>query len=266
MSRAASALLLLAIVLSAPVVAGVSAHDDLGRPVNLERPAQRIVTLAPHATELVIAAGAASRLVAIAAGHAPPPGLADLPRLGAAGSLDREALLALQPDLVIAWHSGNRPQDLAWLQRLGVAVYRTEPGRLADIAAAIRGIGRLAGSDAQAARAARAFEQALHTPCADLAPRPAVVLVWDRPPMTVGGRHWINAVLGAAGFVNRFAGVAAGTFVVAPEALLASAPALRISLLPGAADDAELADLLSRPGPHLPRAVQRLCALRLIQG
>jgi iron complex transport system substrate-binding protein len=262
MHRVAALLLAL---LAPGVGGGVEVRDDLGRVLALAEPARRIVTLAPHATELVAAAGAAARLVAIAAGNEPPPGLAALPRIGGPGALDREALLALEPDLVVAWQSGNRAADLEWVESAGIALYRSEPARLADVAAAIRAIAALAGTGDAGARAAQGFEAALATPCRNLPLRPAYVQVWDRPAMSVGGRHWINAVLRAAGFRNLFAGVDRGIFRIAPEAWFAARPAFEVSLLrrfDGSADD-RLAELLARPGPRLATAVQLLCQRRL---
>ncbi len=265
MSHRLTAAVLLGWLLTAPALAALTVYDDTGRAVILAHPAQRIVTLAPHATELVVAAGAANRLVAIAAGYT-PAGISPVPPLvGGPGALDREALLALQPDLVIGWQTGNRAADLDWIARTGVALYRSEPGSLADIAAAIRALGTLAGSEATAQAAASAFEQASITPCAMLPMRPAFVLIWEAPPMSVGGRHWINDVLRTAGFRNLFAGLDRGVFPIAPEALLAAQQATQIRLLPRApaAGDALPAELLSRPGTRLPEAVQRLCELRL---
>lgn len=253
------------LVAAAVAVAGAAkVHDDTGRTVSLPRPAQRIVTLAPHATELVVAAGAAGRLAAVAAGSVDDVAVSpSLPRIGGPGALDREALLALRPDLVIAWQSGNRAADLDWIEHTGIALYRSEPGSLAAVAAAIRAIGELGGSAGSAEATAAAFERAIRTPCADLPPRPAYVLVWERPAMSVGGRHWLNDVLRAAGFRNLFGDLDRGVFQIAPEALLAAGPATRIPLLPQRDARDTLADLLSRPGSRLPEAVQRLCRLRL---
>lgn len=257
--------LFLAAWLAAAAAHAASLYDDMGRPVSLPHPARRIVTLSPHATELVVAAGVADRLVAIAAGPAEPRLAASLPRIGGPGALDREALLALRPDLVIAWQSGNRAADLDWIERSGIALYRSEPDSLAAVAATIRAIGELGGSTAAARAAAVEFEQAIDTPCAGLPPQPAFVLVWERPTLSIGGRHWINDVLRTAGFRNLFADLDRGVFQIAPEALLAAGPATRISLLPRPDADGRqaLADLLARPGTRLPEAVQRLCRLRL---
>lgn len=230
--------------------------------------AQRIVTLAPHATELVVAAGAGDRLVGIAAGSTGKEGLSRLPRIGGPGGLDRETLLELQPDLVIAWQSGNRATDLDWIARNGIALYRTEPGSLHDIARAMRDIGSLSGTTRQAEAAALAFEQTLDTPCGRLPPQPAYVSVWEHPAMTVGGRHWINAVLRSAGYRNVFNHLDRGVFSVSPEAALAHQALPRISLVRhfDRGEDDRLADLLSRPGPGLGEAILILCAQRLTQG
>ena len=245
--------------------APISVRDDTGREVRLHTPARRIVTLAPHATELVVAAGASPQLVAVANGAQPPTGLGSLPRIGGPGPLDRERLLALQPDLVIAWQSGNRRADLDWVTRSGTALYRSEPESLADIGGAIRAIGVLAGRREDALRAAASFDAASLTPCAGLPRRPVYVEVWDQPAMSLGGHHWLNAVLQAAGWQNTLARHPYGVIPVAAEAVAGAARLPRISLIRphdnSLAD--RLADLLSRPGPRLAQAVQMLCRRRL---
>ncbi len=238
-------------------------EDDLGRQVSLQQPAKRILTLSPHATELVVAAGAGGHLAAVASGGT-PGGVPDaLPRIGGPGGVDREAVLALQPDLIVGWHSGNRAGDLEWITANGIALYLSEPRTLPDIAASIRDIGKLSDTRAKAEGAARRFEQAMRTPCADLKPVPVYLTVWERPPMTVGGRHWINAVLDAAGFRNGLAHIDRGVFPIAPEAERAYATLPRISLVRGGDGNDVLADVLSRPGPRLTKAVQMLCEKRL---
>lgn len=242
--------------------------DDLGNTIRLEQAPRRIVTLAPHATELVVAAGAADRLVAVAAGLAGPPQLAHLPQLSGHGALDRETLLALRPDLVIGWQSGNRASDLDWIETAGIALYRSEPRDPADIAAAIRAIGRLAATTGAADIHAQAFEDALHTDCAALPLQAVYVEVWDRPAMSVGGGHWINGVLQRAGLRNALAHVDRGVLPIAPELVFRLRALPVVSLLrrfDGSPQDT-LADHLSRPGPRLADAVRRLCELRRESG
>lgn len=244
-----------------------SARDDLDRIVTLPQVAQRIVTLAPHATELVSAAGAGDKLVGIAGGVALSDEMSGLPRVAGRGALDREALLALQPDLVIGWQSGNRASDLDWVGSTGIALYRSEPGSLQDIAETLRDIGSLSGTSAQAEVAARRFEQAIDTPCTKLPPQNVYVLVWNRPAMTVGGRHWINSILRAAGYRNVFGHIDRGVFNIAPEAEFGHAGLPKISLIRDFSSDEadQLAGLLSRPGPRLGEAARLLCAQRLQQ-
>jgi len=231
--------------------------DDSGTAVPTQPPAQRIVTLSPHATELVIAAGAAARLVA-AAGEA--PGLpAQVSRLRTLGGIDREQLLALQPDLVIAWASGNRAGDLAWLEAQGMRVFRSEPRDLRGIAANLRAIGRLSGTRETAGQAAVQFEQAIQTACGELEPVPVYVAVWDRPAMSVGGQHWLNDVLRHAGMLNAYSEVERGVFAVEAEALAAKQGLRQVRLGPSEQRPLDL----GRPGPRLGEAVRALCALRM---
>jgi iron complex transport system substrate-binding protein len=267
MARLAGCVLAALLCLSASAAEAVTVIDDTGVQVMLSQPASRIVTLSPHATDLVVAAGAADRLVAVAAFSELPPRWQHLPRIGGAGAIDREALSAWKPDLVVAWPSGNRPNDIAWMRHSGIPLFASEPAELRRIAGAIRAIGKLTDTSSVADAAADAFEARLTVPCRNLDKRPAYVTVWDQPAMTVGGRHWLNEVLTLAGFVNTMADIDLGVFAVSTEAAMATSGAHPISLM-RRFDDSEadaLADLLSRPGPRLVEAVQRLCILRLRQ-
>ena len=75
--------------------------DDTGAAVTLALPAQRIVSLAPHATELLFSAGAGSHTVGVMSGSDFPPAAAQLPVVGNANALDLERILALRPDLIV---------------------------------------------------------------------------------------------------------------------------------------------------------------------
>lgn len=245
--------------------ADISVIDDTGREVRLERPAQRIVTLAPHATELVTTAGAGDLLVAAAQAPGMETGRSDVPQFGGPGRLDRERLLELRPDLVVAWQSGNRHSDLAWIARNGIALYRSEPLDLLDIETTIGKIGHLTGRQDKARVGADRFRDAATTRCRGLPRLPVFVLVWRPPVLSLGGRHWINSVLQRSGYRNRLEEIDRGIVVLAPEAVVAQRDLPQITLR-RAFDDSEndrLASLLARPGPRLAEAVQLLCAQRL---
>src|SRR5258707_7690011 len=91
------------VVACAAVCADISATDSSGRRVTLAKPAERIISLAPHATELLFAAGAGSRLVAASEYSDYPQAAKRLPRVASSGAIDLEQGLALRPDLVVAW-------------------------------------------------------------------------------------------------------------------------------------------------------------------
>ncbi|MCB1801710.1 MAG: ABC transporter substrate-binding protein [Gammaproteobacteria bacterium] len=243
------------------VSAGPRVIDDAGRTLELHAPAKRIVTLAPHAAELVVAAGAGAGLAGISAASNVEGVPAGLPVIGGPGALDRERLLALRPDLVIAWQSGNRAADIAWLERIDVPLFISEPRNLRDIERSIRAIGALAGSSERAQLRADTFAARVHAGCPENTPLPVYVEVWHRPRLTLGGDHWINDVLTRAGFRNVFAQVGRNVIALSDEAALAHAGLPRISLIrrfDGSADD-HLAGLLSRPGPRLAEAIDILC-------
>lgn len=275
------------ILLARPVVAcatPVQATDDTGRTITLTAPARRIVSLAPHVTELLFAAGAGDRVIAGVDYSDHPPAARSLPSVGSYTGVDVEAVLALEPDLVVGWRGGNRRGQLHQLEQLGLAVYRTDPDALTDIPAALRRLGQLAGTADQAEAAAHAFEAGM----AELAARHrkarrvrVFYQVWDQPLMTVGGGHWIDQVITLCGGENVFAGLRTPTPTVSLEAVLASAPEVILAGGMGGKEPAWLArwqrwpalpavragqlhavdpDWLHRAGPRLLLGARAVCA------
>ncbi len=201
--------------------------DDRGVAVRLAAPAARIITLAPHLAEIVFAAGAGARLAGVARFSDFPPAASALPEVGDAARVDAERVLALKPDLVLAWRSGNQAADIARLEALGMTVFVTEPKRLADIPRLMRAVGALAGSAAAAAGAAAAFEQEVDVLRRRYAARPPVRVfyeIWHRPFITVNGEHFISDVIALCGGVNVFARAPVLTPTVSLEAVLTARP------------------------------------------
>ncbi|HEY4998699.1 MAG TPA: ABC transporter substrate-binding protein, partial [Usitatibacter sp.] len=89
-----------AFCITASAAASISLKDDLGRPVELEQPARRIVTLAPFLTELAFSAGAGDRVVGVSAYSDYPPEARKLPQVSTAAGFSLESIAALEPDLV----------------------------------------------------------------------------------------------------------------------------------------------------------------------
>lgn len=218
---------LLALLILAALVTACGAGTESPPPAGPEASARRIVTLAPHLAELVYAAGAGDRLVAVVDYSNHPPDAARLPRVGDAFRVDFEAVAALQPDLILAWPSGNSQAAIQRLQRLGFRVVGLEPATLDDVGLHITAIGRLAGTSTVADRAAADWNNGL----AELRRRhqgAATVRVFyqiaPRPLVTVTGRHFIGQAISLCGGENIFADVPGLAPVVGTEAVVAARP------------------------------------------
>jgi iron complex transport system substrate-binding protein len=219
--------LLLAAALSPPARADISVRDDSGVEVRLKEPARRIVSLAPHITELLFAAGAGDRVVGTVDYSDYPQAANRIARIGGYTSLNLEAIVALRPDLVIGWQSGNPPDPLEQLKRLGIALFLSEPDRLEDVAGNLEQFGDLAGTSSVAGPAAAAFRARLADLRQRYSARPPVrsfYQVWAQPLMTVGGNQIIGSVIRLCGGVNIFGQLAQMAPAVSVEAVLGADP------------------------------------------
>src|SRR5688572_28830099 len=207
--------------------AAVSALDSEGRRISLERPAQRIVSLAPHATERLFAAGAGAKLVAVSEYSDYPEAATRLPRVAGSGSVDLEKVLALKPDLVVAWRLEATAASLARLEALGLAVFYSEPRRLAQIPDGIEALGELSGTGATARRLAASLREELKRLESDYRSRRPVTVFYqisERPLMTLGGRQFVSDAIELCGGRNVFADSALMAPQVNIESVLAADP------------------------------------------
>jgi iron complex transport system substrate-binding protein len=274
----------LALLLAAAgsVQAAVSADDDAGNRVTLPQPASRIISLAPHITELLFAIGAGDRIVGTTE-HADYPAAARaIPRVGRAHSLDLERIAALRPDLIVIWGSGFPPATSASVRQLGTPVVISEPHTLGDVARTMQRLGVLTGHDGTVAAedfSARVAE--LRARYAGRAPVRVFYQVWDSPLMTLSGHHVISEAIELCGGRNVFADLAPIAPQVSTEAVLAADPQLIVTAEPGARASAALAaweryptlaatrlgqfvtldaDRINRHGPRLADEIGALCA------
>jgi len=262
---------LLGLLLGPAAAAGITVEDDTGRSVRLATPAQRIVSLSPHATELVFAAGAGGRIVATVEHSDEPPEAKAIPRVGGLAGVDREALLAAAPDLVVAWESGNPPRLLAWLERRGIAVYRSEPRYLADIDRTLQAIAALAGRPPPVL-------PALPAVAPPAGPVRALFLFWDAPPIAAGADHVLSDLLRDCGATPAVAGLSGKSVVLSRETLLGARPDLvfttdgrllayqdsgtlaeRLAELRVGPDERLALQTAQRPGPRLHLARAAVC-------
>jgi iron complex transport system substrate-binding protein len=222
-----------AALLSAALAAGpVSVIDDSGTRIALSQPARRVVALSPALTELAFAAGGGDRLVGADSASDYPAASRSLPRVGDAAGIDLERIIAMRPDLVLAWLSGNKPTDVARLRQLSIPVYLSEPRTLDDVPRSLRVMGTLLGSENIAGTQAIAFERRVAALRAGHAHSRAVsvfVEIWHQPLMTVNGTHLVTDVLRACGARNIFADLQALAGPVSLERLLASNPDVILS-------------------------------------
>ena len=222
-----AAALCLYLLLAAPLRAELVVEDDTGRRVQLAQPAHRIVSLAPHVTELLFAAGAGARVVGVVAYSDLPDAAKALPRVGGYSNVDMEAIAALQPDLVIAWHSGNRDAHLDKLAALGIPVFLNEPRSLDDVARSLETFGRLAGSDEAGHAAAESFRARRTELARRYGKRPPVPMfyqIWDDPLMTINDEHLISDVIRLCGGRNVFGTLAQLAPAIGVESVLAADP------------------------------------------
>lgn len=210
-----------------PGFAEVSVVDDLGNALRLERPAARIVTLAPHLAETVFAAGAGSQLVGTVEYSDYPAAARKVARVGGYSRLDLEAVVALRPDLIVAWYSGNSPANVETLRKLGYPIYVSQLDRIDGIANEIERLGRLAGTAPAADAAARQFRGRLDELRKQYGSRPRVrtfYQIWKQPLSTVGRKQIITDVIRLCGGDNVFGDIDNLAPVVTAEAVITANP------------------------------------------
>ena len=250
--------------------AEVEVRDDYGNTVRLPSPASRIVSLAPHLTELVYAAGGGKRMVGAVDYSDFPPQARALPRVGSDAHINLESVLALRPDLIVAWPNPGSVRAINRLAELGLPVFRSEPRELEDIAIALERLGALAGTEAQAQRAAHAFRARKAELEKRYAGRPKVRVfyqVWDRPLLTVNGDHVISKVIALCGGENVFAGLpliapevdAEAVLRANPEVILTSRAGEVPKWLPRTRSYVVPADLIQRHTPRLLDGAEHVC-------
>jgi len=263
----------------------ISVVDDASRTVTLARPAQRVISLAPHVTELLFAAGGAARLVGAVNYSDYPAAAARLPQVGSYNKIDFERVLALKPDLIVVWHSGNPVRQVEQLARLGIPVYHSEPNRLEQVGANLLRLGQLLGTEPAARQAAQDYQRRIAALRARYAGRPPVTVfyqVWDRPLYTLNDDHIASDMMRLCGGRNLFGALTTIAPEVGVEAVIEADPEV---ILVGKRDDpkdpggrmwqaykgmtavkrsnlfAIDGDLTNRAGPRTAEGAEQLCAM-----
>jgi iron complex transport system substrate-binding protein len=276
--------LTIGLLFSPPASSAVTVIDDTGATVSLPNPARRIVSLVPHATELLFAAGAGGRVVGIDNFSDYPLEATRLPRVGGMNP-DLEAIARLRPDLVVSWASYSPPWLVERLRTLGVAVYVSELRRLEEIPVAIERLGKLAATDEAArvytAQWRRRFSE-LSRRAAGHAPVSVFYQIMDASLLTVSGEHLISDVIRLCGGRNVFADTDGLALFVDLESVLHRDPQVILAAGSEYSWDEWLArwrthkelravsagnlfhlptDTLHRTGPRMLDGAERVCAI-----
>ncbi|MEZ0153006.1 MAG: cobalamin-binding protein [Candidatus Reddybacter sp.] len=225
-------MLYLLIALSAAVRADIEVVDGTDEILHLDRPAQRIISLAPHLTELLFAAGAGSQIIATVEYSDYPAEALNIPRIGSNNSISYEAIVGLSPDLVLVWQSGNGEQMIQRLKSLGLKVYVDAPATLDDIASSLGRLGQLAGTQEQAEQAVRKYRQKLSDLRRRYSERESLSVfyqVWDDPLLTLNGKHLVSEVIRLCGGRNVFADVLALVPKLSVESVIAANPQMIVA-------------------------------------
>ena len=193
-------------VIAVPAQA-ITVQDFSGREVTLDQPATRIVALAPHIVENLYSAGAGDKLVGVVSYSNFPDEAKNVPEVGTYNAFSLEQVLALQPDLVVMWGSGNGMQTLSTFEALGIPVYVSELRQLSDVPKSIRNLSQLAGTPAIGEAEASRIEtelNALHRRYGEKRSLSVLYQIWNDPLQTVNGEHLISEIISLCGGYNIF--------------------------------------------------------------
>jgi iron complex transport system substrate-binding protein len=205
----------------------VAVRDDAGNSVTLAKPAQRVISMAPHITELLFAAGGGERVVGVMNYSDYPEAAKRIQLVGSNQQIDMELLLSLKPDLLVVWKSGNTARQLEQLKSLGIPLFYSEPQKLDEVATSLTRLGQLLGTEAAAQAAAQDYRQKIAALAARYAQRPPVrafYQVWEKPIYTLNGDHIISEAMQLCGGQNIFAGLKVIAPSVSTEAVLQENP------------------------------------------
>lgn len=262
--------------------ATITVTDDVGKTITLKAPAKRILSLAPHATELLYAAGAGDAIVGTVEYSDYPEAAKRIPRVGSHSSLDLERIIAMKPDLIVVWLHGNSQKQLEKLLTLGIPAYYNQPKKLEDVPRSIETFGLLTGNEAVAKTAATDFRNRLAALRTRYAARPPVTLfyqVWSKPLTTLNGKHLVADVIALCGGKSLFAELEPIAPAVAQEAVIEADPETIIStsvLKDGleiwqkwprmrAVKNGHLyamdGNIINRHGPRITEGAEKLCEL-----
>ena len=204
--------------------------DDLGRKLFLAKAPTRVISLAPSITEILYAIGLNDEIVGVTEFCDYPPVALQKPKIGYAQP-NIEAIVALQPDLVLAPRAFLRAELLAKLEQLKIPTFVVDPESFEEIPSRIQTVGRILNRSSSADGVASTMRQRIASVRSKMEGigRVRVLYVLNSQPLiTVGPGSYLDQVINVAGGAN----IAAGTTVPYPhfsmEAVLKEDPEIII--------------------------------------
>jgi iron complex transport system substrate-binding protein len=210
--------------------ATVTTIDDSQRKITLDKPAQRIISLAPHATELLFAVGAGAKIVGVSDYSDYPEQAKKIPSVGNIFALDLERVIALKPDLVVVWGTGNAKLLSSKLRDNHITVFESEPHDFETIATSLERLAVVTGTEETGKAAAIKFRTRLETlrQTYQLKQGQKTVSVfyqiWQKPLMTLNDQHLVSSAIRLCGGTNIFGNLKEISPTVNLEAVLSLNP------------------------------------------
>jgi len=205
--------------------AEINVKDDKGNIVSLKKPAERIISLAPHITESLFSAGAGDKIIGVVSYSDYPEAAKIITRIGGYSSINIEKIISLKPDLIVAWGSGSNLQQIKKLSDLGFTIFLSEPYSPQDIAKTIQRFGELAGTEKIAIKSSEDFINHYQELIKRYSNKDKVKVfyqIWNKPLMTISGKHLISNIINLCGGVNIFSDLKTLTPNVSVEAVVTS--------------------------------------------
>jgi iron complex transport system substrate-binding protein len=245
-----------------PADLSIQLNDGLGRSVSLPAPASRVVSLTPSGTEILFSIGAGAQVMGRDSFSDYPAEAAQAADIGGSmGEYNLEAILALQPDLVLAGGI-NPPELVAALEDLGLAVFfLPNPTTLEEMYANLETVGVLTGHAPEAADLGAALASRVAAVDAAILPlsyAPSVYYELDATnpalPYTAGAGTFVDQLIARAGGHNIGSTLEGEWVTISVEQLLVLDPA--IILLGDAAWGETPEKAAARPGWEALTAIQ----------
>lgn len=208
-------------------IAHIAVPNNDGQILTLKKPAERIISLSPHITELLFAAGGGDRIVGVISHSDFPEEAKRIPVVGDYREFDLERIIMLKPDLIVVWRQGSSAKKVEQLQKLGIPLFFSDTSKLVDIPKNIRLLGQLMGTENQANKSADELRNQLTVLSNQYTSQSPVRLfyqVWDNPLFTLNEKQIVSDAIRLCGGVNIFASQKIIAPTVSIEAVLQKNP------------------------------------------